>query len=309
MGYLLRCAAANGISLSALCATAQDGSAHIPWASSADRLAPILGILRTDLRSALVLQGSYQGGPAYQTHGHTLVRWRLLRRTNPQVCIACVHHQGICHAAWDLWPYAVCHVHGTPMVDQCAACGHSLTWFRPAVDVCRCGHFLRAENQSTLPRFEPGSLEFSARIASYFDTENECLDFTDDDRYHDSSLPSWLAQMSLDGLCTLVMCLGGKSRPHQVMHSARYQRVRPESWELVCSRAWLHLRFWHQLRDPSVLAPWTWEAGLRSMRERSACLADQQVADLLLKTVFGESVDLSDGRCRAVRAQMSLFGD
>lgn len=308
-GYLLRCATANGISLSALCATAQVGSAHIPWAPSADRLAPILDISHAELRSALVLQGNYLGGPAYQTRGHTLVRWRLLRRTSPQVCIACVHHRGVCQAAWDLRPYAVCHLHGTAMVDCCAACGQSLSWFRPAVDLCRCGHYLREVDSPIHPQFELGSLEISARIASYFDPSDEGLAISDDEATCDASLPRWLEHLSLDGLCTLVLCLGGLNRPHQVMHSGSYQRFSTDSWELACSRAWLHLKFWLQMPDPSVLAPWIWEAGLRSMRERSVCLADQQVADLLLKTVFGESADLKDGRCRAVRAQMSLFGD
>jgi hypothetical protein len=61
--------------------------------------------------------------------------------------------------------------------------------------------------------------------------------------------------------------------------------------------------------EQKALAPWIWEAGLRSMSDRAISLADRQVANLLLKTVFGHAPDLRDARCGALGSQMPLFGD
>lgn len=308
MSFLLRSAAANGLSLKALFDFAGLKEASMPWAEHAPLLAVVMGSSVSELESRLTHRGMSLGGRVYGLQGHTLLRWKLLRISDPQVCVACVHRKGFCHALWDLRPYAVCHVHGTRLTDRCDFCGKPLTWLRPAVDICRCGHYLKVVKDEALESEAPGALILAAHIAACFDLDPEQRGDMRKNELARLGLPTWVAELSLDGVCSLVHALGRLTYAYQVGPSGAYQRYRPLFWEEICARAFARLQMWNEPQARAELTPWLWEAGLRAMAERAVTSVDQQVAMLLLKTVFEVRMEALDRRHRAP-FQMSLFGE
>ena len=80
--------------------------------------------------------------------------WRSpgpLLGSHAPACPRCVHETGVARLEWDLAFYGACPVHRLPLVARCPACNRTLTWQRPAVDVCRCRRHLRAPDGKDLP--------------------------------------------------------------------------------------------------------------------------------------------------------------
>lgn len=301
MGFLLRSASANGLSLHALRDLAGIPSVRTFWGADSDGLAKILGMPVSELQGLLVEKGRYMGEPAYLLYEHVFLRSHLLRVSKPQVCVYCVHRTGFCRAMWDCGLYTVCHVHKTPLTEICKGCGKSLRWFRSAVDVCQCGVYLKALDEQLV---NDSSAEFTVAkwIASHFEGEarRQCLA---------TGYPHWMDELSLDGLCTLIRAFG--------IHTKAYQRVTNSSlakedgffWRSVCARALSRLRTCTPAISLTELAPWVWEGCLESMTLVAATTQDQQVASMLLREVFGTVATAKMGSQRSALCQMRLFED
>jgi hypothetical protein len=85
----------------------------------------------------------------FDLFGH---RWRndwLLRGLRQQVCPACIREHGFARMEWDLMPYTACHLHGIVLQDDCTACRNALAPDRPALEVCKCGHFLAKQREES----------------------------------------------------------------------------------------------------------------------------------------------------------------
>jgi len=93
---------------------------------------------------------------SYESDGHSVVtllgktiRPRQLRLTRPQICPQCIVEKGFIEAHFDLTDFIACPDHGCSLLTTCPACDRPLTWFRPGLLECRCGHDLR---KAVLPR-------------------------------------------------------------------------------------------------------------------------------------------------------------
>lgn len=73
---------------------------------------------------------------------------RFVALKHPRICPSCVDESGIVDSAWDLRIMLACPRHGIALVDHCPACHGRITWFRPGLNRCRCGHRLFADDGS-----------------------------------------------------------------------------------------------------------------------------------------------------------------
>lgn len=72
--------------------------------------------------------------------GHSLGRSYFVNRSHPRVCPECVQDLGYCRAAWDFTLNVACARHQRALIDRCPACASPLTWTRPNLCLCECGH-------------------------------------------------------------------------------------------------------------------------------------------------------------------------
>lgn len=301
MSFLLRCATANGVSLHGLRDLCGLSSVRNFWSPDAPRLAGVLGIPIHELQDILVDKLKHMDVPAYRVGAQIVLRAELLRLGRPQICVACVHREGYCKAVWDCRLYAVCHIHRIPMVGQCKACGSPLRWYRPAVDVCQCGAYLKTLNDQIV---EANAFDVwvSSRIAHYLEGDARLGAIS-------GVMPAWMSELSFDGFMVLIHVFGIQVNPHQAVVKAGYAKVPGEFWRGVCVRAIHRLSDYMASMDATLLAPWVWEGGVESLALSYVRHADQQVAVKLLREIFDIEIAARFGSQRAALCQMSLFED
>jgi hypothetical protein len=301
MGFLLRCATANGLSLHGLRDLAGFSSPRVFWRSDAWQFARLLETPEAEMEGLLIDKGKYTGEPAYRLQGQMFYRTELLRLKRPQICVDCIHRTGYCKAVWDCRLYAVCHIHRKPMVDRCGACSAPLRWYRPAVDVCQCGAYFRAPGDHCVGQ-RGEEVRVATWIAEYF---AECKpDFSDA-----QGLPDWMSALSLDGLCTLIRAMGSLVAGHQRVLRSRQADEPVEFWMDVCVRAVQRLTAYARSVDPAELAPLVWEGALEGWALAFVAQADQQVALQLLREICGVEIMAHFGSQRSALCQMRLFED
>lgn len=299
MGFLLRSAAANGISLHALRDLCGLSSVRTLWAIDAPSLAGVLNVPVSELQLILIDKRRHMDASAYQTGGQIIVRTELLRLGRPQICVICVHRQGYCNAMWDCQLYTVCHIHRTPMVELCKACGGALRWYRLAVDVCQCGAYFQPLSELG-PDVSDADLWVAHRIAKYFG----------DDPSGDTvskAMPDWINELSFDGFLSLILAFGIRVTSHQRVSRVSRAKMPRGFWRGVSTRAIQRLEDFSSGANARLLAPWIWEGGLESLALSHVQRADQQVALRLLREVFDTEIAARFGSERAALCQMSLF--
>lgn len=207
LGFLLRCAHANGLSMKQLMTLA--GVRTPTWLQPADivRLAFLVGIAPARLAQTLRQRRTQLGRREFEFAGHRWTSAAAFRTRAVQICPKCLREQGHCPAVWELAACSVCPRHQCELIDHCRHCGTLINWARPTVDVCRCGLYLVA----------PGPTERIPRVAADWCRwlEHQCgarseLSMLLPDRL------SWLASAGPDGAFHILMALGIRQ---DVMHS------------------------------------------------------------------------------------------
>lgn len=89
----------------------------------------------------------YPNGQCVPKMGHTKLLKNLLLK-HPKICPHCIAEKGIIDPAWDLRLMLACPRHGVALVTRCPACQQRLSWFRPGLMRCRCGHEIYAADDS-----------------------------------------------------------------------------------------------------------------------------------------------------------------
>lgn len=301
MSLLLRTATANAISLHALRDQAGITTVRPLTANDAMNLAPILGMQTADLGEMLVSKGRYLGSRALRYQGHLFLRTGLVRTGKPQVCLSCLHRNGFCKAVWDCVFYTVCHVHHIPLIDRCSDCASPLSWYRPAIDVCRCHAYFRATGPVSQPEDDRPSL-LAAWIENHFDEISDQVLGT-------SHWPRWVSELSVDALCSVVQAFGVCTVPHEKVPSKTSVKAREVGhWNAVASRGLDRLEnFYAHPSARPVLKDLIWEGGLEAIALRCVKSSDRQVAQLLLLQAFGAAASATFGSHRATLSQLSLF--
>jgi hypothetical protein len=78
----------------------------------------------------------------------------LLRLDRQRVCVECLKQSNYCRKQWDYAAVTCCPVHNVLLIENCQACGESLTSFRGYVSKCRCGFEWRMSKVTRLPDLE-----------------------------------------------------------------------------------------------------------------------------------------------------------
>jgi hypothetical protein len=299
MGFLLRSATANGISLHGLRDLCGLSSVRTLWGNDAPSLTGVLNVPLSELQAILIDKGRHMDAPAYQIDGRIILRAELLRLGRPQVCVICVHRQGYCRAMWDCQLYTVCHIHRTPMVELCKACGGALRWYRLAVDVCHCGAYFQPLGELGAD-VSDADLWVANRIAKYFGDDPSGNSVS-------KAMPDWINELSFDGFLSLILAFGIRVTSHQRVSRIGRAKMPRAFLRNVCTRAVQRLEDYSGGANAGLLAPWIWEGGLESLALSHVQRADQQVALRLLREVFDTEIAARFGSERAALCQMSLF--
>ena len=229
--------------------------------------------------------------------GHRFsVRYHL--RKTPQICPFCVHQYGYTKAVWDLGLSTLCIEHSCWFVDGCMDCGQRLRWDRPSIDVGHCGHIVK----HPLPRSIPS--------ASHMAFQHELEDrFNHDLIVEKSFLSQDLAYgITLDCWLGIVIALGLKERPYQVIRQLNRQRTTQE-WTAIACRAIERSPLTggtNQVEIPrssEIVA----EAPLIRVAKYATAQCDICVSTKLLRRFFGDKVADHSGLQLPRVSQLEMF--
>lgn len=273
-GYLLRAARANGLTLGSMFEGV--GLPRALWMSE-HGLAMLAHATETDfgwLRSHCVVAGCRDGHRFAEWRGQLWACPLSLRGARPQVCPICLREGRPCLLEWEMAGVAVCVRHRAVLIDSCVHCGRRLSWWRPAIDICSCGHFLSGEDEAVANDAVVGWTEMLLGKASRACVFANRFEF-----------PRWLDVLSADGLLAVGFAFGIRREPLERVTSAA-ARVPPSSRDMaaVIERGVTRLRRAGELSDRCAtdLRLHVYEEGLRRLWRRYADTADRDAAASLL---------------------------
>ncbi len=296
MGYILRSAQANGVSLHWLRRTIGLSDVKAINQSHACALARLIQGSATWLHNCLPLSYKSSGDSYIRCWHNTFFSRNHLRHQHPQICPACIHVDGYCHRIWDISLVTVCRKHRRRLIDRCRHCHSIIRWDRPAIDVCHCGYPFISDHDSEFISQELLDLSKLLEI-TISDNEKEL------DRV-DITLPSYFYHMSISGILLIVEALGRLEFEHQIIKvSRRNKALKTEEWHDIVSRAIgrLHV-FSDSVSNHSTAVPVD-AIPLRNLLLHTSNSLDIQIAEsLATKLAFSDPQLL-----RLKSSQLNLF--
>lgn len=308
LGFLLRCSHANGVALPELANLA--GARSIRWMTTRDMeaLAFLTGVPPEWLITRLKSRRHVDRRRRYSYLGWDWGSVASLRIKHAQVCPECLLEHGCCKTEWEVTAVPACPIHQTMLMDRCPHCGTALSWLRPAVDICRCGRYLRRSAAATRP---------TARILGWCRAMKGRLERDSGAvlaAVRTCALPSWLTHVSPDGASRLIHALGVLSRAEERISSARAIEIPSVDGvaallERGLARADAILV--QAAEKNQALRLLVYEPGLQRLTKQGIEAADQRAALQLLELLGSEPPrPLRSGRGRAGRSprgQLELF--
>lgn len=140
LGYILRVSEANGYDTPrhVLDLAGHRNIAKPTVGIDISKLAAILGKSPNSLQCIAYARASDNGREVVLL-GHSIRAAQLALR-NPRVCPRCVSESGFIEASFDIATFTACPIHSCTLVSRCPACNEDLSWFRPGLLRCKCGH-------------------------------------------------------------------------------------------------------------------------------------------------------------------------
>jgi len=274
LGFLLRVARANGLSLASLFEIASLPRSLWMSERAVLTLAQATEVDLEWLRSHSVITCSRDGHRCFEWRGQLWACPLSLRGTRPQVCPICLQEGRTCLQDWELSGAVVCVHHRCSLIDICGHCGKRLSWWRPAIDVCTCGHFIVTKGEEVVGEL---LVDWTETLLAKADRVSRPLPERD--------LPRWLGVLSADGLLAVGFAFGIRREQLERVSSAA-ARVPPSTIEMraVIERAVVRLRRSGEIRAPCAmdLRMQVYEEGLRRLWHRNVAEADRNVAAGLL---------------------------
>lgn len=145
--------------------------------------------------------------------GRLIPRQNYLNRMAPRVCPDCLQEQGICRIEWDFSFVTACPRHERLLIDCCPGCLSSISWQRPAVNICGCGTYLTEESQCVQKEPTVVDLEVSQWVSEWTGGESAI----GVRRANESPLLKLLNPLSLHGGMNILwaLSLAEDSKAHQ----------------------------------------------------------------------------------------------
>jgi hypothetical protein len=276
LGFLLRASRANGMSLASL--LDRLGLPRSPWLT-----APGLAVLayttdvdRDWLASASAVAGRRDGFRCFEWRGQLWTCPLSLRGKHSQVCPQCLRERGVCLVDWELAGAISCLRHGSPLIDDCPHCRRRLSWLRPAVDVCNCGHFLLTD------AIAPTGEEMNAWVETLVHRASNLPERCAVSAY---GVPAWFGVLSADALTAVVFAFGVRNEPFERVTSA-IATVPPTTHRMIeiIERGLKRLRRAQDLSEPcpADLRLYVYEQALWRLWHRHAGIEDRDAAARIL---------------------------
>ena len=231
-------------------------------------------------------------------YGHRWFSRNCLRISNPQVCVRCIHSKGYCRAIWDVSVATVCLEHQCRLSDCCGQCGQALRWDRPRIDYGHCGHLLTT---ALSVEVHPSLFELQEMLEWKFSTPSK--------RININGHLSFLSDLSLSAIHTLILSFGLRKKPLEVLHSTvRTKAYRCAEWTAVIERALERLLLLHSGNsEPSQLSDWVSDNLLEHVALNHYSTHDQHYAVELLEKLFDIQLASGFGSRLGQLSQLKLF--
>lgn len=298
-GYCLRALERNGTDMNSLCLKLRvPGSAGFKQ-SDAVFLSQLFRV-----NAEWFMKSMPSNSRVFEWQQHRWYRSSDLRFYVPQVCPVCVHRNGWIKAIWDFSLSTVCIDHQCALVDGCASCPRSLSWYRPTPGITRCRHVIRSNPTESMP--DERLLEFQswveARLALNQDQSFGAPSHLS--RWQilkDVSLPGWVCLMEAFGLKPM-------DAPYQPpLSPPRYRSNK--IWREIITRALVRIEHFEQQKVKN----WSeWKAEIQQFPLlRMATVhqhpGDQSLAAMLLEKIFSYRASVRLSKRHAHWGQMRLF--
>jgi hypothetical protein len=207
VGYLMRVAQHNGMSLRAMLEWLHIGSVQAMSVSSVHLLAYTCGVSVAWLAERVKAQRRRDGLRYVEWLGLDWPSSMTLRRCRGQVCGECLKAGSGCRLAWEATGVCACPFHRCYLIDSCGYCGRAIDWSRPALDVCRCGRYLGAQAESAAA--DQSVLRWVEMVAG------RMLGVRASVVRQGDTFPAWLAGLSPDGMYAVVHAAGVRAFPYE----------------------------------------------------------------------------------------------
>ncbi len=279
LGFLLRVARANGLTLASLfdALGLPKSLRHAP-----DGLAVLARATEVELDwlvTSTAVVDKHDGFCRADWLGRVWACSLSLRGSHPQICTDCLREGRPCVFEWELTGVVACLRHRRHLVDGCMHCGRRLNWWRPAIDVCSCGRFLAGNPDAE--RVGDDVVAWTAKLAA--EACGDAGSVAGVSAVPD--LPRWLDALSPDGLTAVVFAFGIRSDALERIASAT-AIVPPQTLRMaeVVARGVDRIRRVGDLseRCPVDMRLLIYEEGLQRLRRRGSVESDRRAAAGLL---------------------------
>ena len=291
LGFLLRLARQNGLSLTALLHWVGIRSLLDIPPEGVRALAYVADVSPTWLAFRLARRRKVDGRLQRAWMGHAWTSTWSLRTGHPQVCAACLREDGVCASFWEVTGLFLCPRHGQLLLDHCGHCNQRLTWSRPAADVCGCGRYLSGPARDEA---------WPSVVIQWLEAVQVRLEGAMPRMPLSSDWPPWVFSLSAEGMTTLVHALGVINRPYEPVRSDVSRSLPSSAWMAdVIQRGLGRLACLKVIdRDAADrLQGLVYEQALERLARHGAIQADRDIAEHLVQ-----------GLCRTPKSGLSLTG-
>ena len=272
MGYILRCAHANGTNLHWLRRSIGMPDVGLLTDSNARCLSWLMQCSESWLAAGLGGVHKEAGISTLHCWGQKFFAPNHVRRQWPQLCPECIHRDGYCRRVWDLSIATICARHKSRFIDECMNCHSRLRWDRPSIDICQCGYGFEPDRRPA--HIDEAEMEFALLLEELIsdDLGTSISNLT--------ALPVFLRNISVSGLAMLIEILGRLEFEHQVVRAShRTKSFRTHEWDDIVTRALSRLHFLEHINQQSPML--IDQVALERLLQCSTNLVELQVASLL----------------------------
>lgn len=200
LSFLFRCLNANGFLLK----EAQKWLGVRSWTPMAHTdlqlWAWATGVERDWLQECSVVAYRNRNEVRYGLQGHHFGVGGVTTNHSSRLCTECVGHGGSHRVSWQLTCVPWCAVHDQVLIDRCPHCHRVISWNRPALDICSCGHFLTRAERKQNPH--PLLLQWVRWIETRLNRKDVLV------KAGDFGLPDFLGVLSIDGAMRVTVAAG-----------------------------------------------------------------------------------------------------
>lgn len=298
LGFILRVFCANG--LSTTCGRRQLGIKN--WRSLTLEDVIVLSIITQTPPDWLTLRlmiRSAQFQEHFQYFGHTFRSQAAKPNMSAKICPDCAREKRWCNRTWILPGAVACPFHFRRLIDTCNQCGRTITWRRPAVEICACGRYLSDSNWNP-PRVDRNIVSWS----KWLDTRLRQPTLTD--AAADGLVPRLLNHLTIDGATAVVCAFGIRDHPTSPLNP---DDVRNQPCDFLFEVVGRGLaRLWSINDRPQDARRWSeyvYAPILERLRRNGVSTSDRNSASLLLSFTASRSHPSNGGRNN--RGQLDLF--